>query len=414
MQPILYDGRPSLFLRDPLQLTDTTIVVPYVLGPMLALLDGSHDIEAARAALVVQYGMDFGREPLDKLVSALDEAMLLDNDRSKVATAAALQAYRSAACRPPSLAGTGYPDSASELAALLDGHLAEADADEVGSAGDGDNAVAGSCMGAAAGGGARGPIRGLISPHIDYHRGGLTYAKVWRRAAEAARDADLVVMLGTDHNGRSGSITLTRQNYSTPYGTMPTDTDVVEALALALGEGACFDAELNHRAEHSVELSTVWLHHMRGAEPVPIVPVLCGSFGQFVEDTTGPEGDETVERFVDALRPILSGRRAIVVASADLSHVGPAFGGDPVSGSGGAMLRMADGRLLSPVLAGNAPGFFEVVRATGDRTNVCGIPPIYLMLRLLDGADGELVAYDTCPADDQGSSLVSVCGALLR
>ena len=36
-----------------------------------------------------------------------------------------------------------------------------------------------------------GTIRGLVSPHIDYQRGGLVYAQVWRAAAQAAREAEL-------------------------------------------------------------------------------------------------------------------------------------------------------------------------------------------------------------------------------
>ncbi|MGD1995059.1 MAG: hypothetical protein PVI59_17850, partial [Anaerolineae bacterium] len=49
-----------------------------------------------------------------------------------------------------------------------------------------------------------------------------------------------------------------------------------------------------------------------------------------------------------------------------------------------------------------------------DQYNVCGLPPIYLMLRALGSVTGELVAYDQCPADEEGTSLVSICGVLFR
>jgi hypothetical protein len=63
--------------------------------------------------------------------------------------------------------------------------------------------------------------------------------------------------------------------------------------------------------------------------------------------------------------------------------------------------------------AGDAAGFFEAIHRDGGRYNVCGLPPIYLMLRALEPARGELVAYDQCPADEEGTSFVSICGVLL-
>ncbi len=49
-----------------------------------------------------------------------------------------------------------------------------------------------------------------------------------------------------------------------------------------------------------------------------------------------------------------------------------------------------------------------------DRNNVCGLPPIYLALRLLGETAGETVAYDQCPADEENTSWVSVAGMVWR
>ncbi len=137
-----------------------------------------------------------------------------------------------------------------------------------------------------------GPI-GLLSPHIDYGRGGEVYAQIWKRAALAAREAELVILLGTDHYG-SDLFSLTRQNYATPYGVLPTDTEIVDRLAAAIGEDAAYAGELRHRGEHSLELVAVWLHHMRAGKPVPLVPILTGSFHPFMEDGIEPQDDETI------------------------------------------------------------------------------------------------------------------------
>jgi len=78
-----------------------------------------------------------------------------------------------------------------------------------------------------------------------------------------------------------------------------------------------------------------------------------------------------------------------------------------------AHLKAADDALLAHICTGDADGFFDAIRRVGDRNNVCGLPPIYLMLRLLPGTQGEVVAYDRCPADANGTSLVSICGVTI-
>jgi AmmeMemoRadiSam system protein B len=207
---------------------------------------------------------------------------------------------------------------------------------------------------------------------------------------------------------------LTRQNYATPYGLLPTDTAVVDALADAIGEELAFGEELHHRGEHSIELAAVWLHHMRGGEPVPLVPILTGSFYRFVLGEAAPADDPTLTRFVPALRAALQGRAAVVVAAGDLAHIGPAFDGRPVNSYGKAQLKRDDEQLIETICDGDAETFFLTIQAEGDRRNVCGLPPIYLALQALGNTRGELIGYDRCPADDNDTSFVSICGIVLE
>ena len=76
----------------------------------------------------------------------------------------------------------------------------------------------------------------------------------------------------------------------------------------------------------------------------------------------------------------MRGRNAIVVAAADLAHVGPAFSGSPVTAEGKASLRWADEAILRAMAAGSPAGFFGELKAVKDDNNVCGLPPIYLSL----------------------------------
>lgn len=392
VRPVVQGGRVSLLLRDPLQLTEDSLVIPQHLAPLLALCDGTRDVDGLRASLAVRFGMRIGLDVLAQIISAFDRALLLDNEHFARARERALAEYRQAPFRPPTLAGRSYPADADELRRALEGYL---------------NTVQDGHPGFDDG-------RGLVSPHIDYARGGSVYARVWKRAEEMVRQAELAVVLGTDHFGQDGGLALTRQHYATPLGLLPTAVDVVDALAGAVGADVAFVDELHHRSEHSVELAAVWLQHMRRERPCQVVPILCGSFGHFVRGEGEPARSPAIDALVDALRQALDGRRAIVVAAADLAHVGPAFGGQPLGLMERARLQAADEKLIGRMCAGDAEGFFEAIRRDEDRYNVCGLPPIYLALRVLSPAQGEQVAYDRCPADANGASVVSVCGVLFK
>jgi AmmeMemoRadiSam system protein B len=188
----------------------------------------------------------------------------------------------------------------------------------------------------------------------------------------------------------------------------------VDAIAEAMGTDTAYAGELHHLHEHSIELAAVWLHYIRDEEPCEIVPVLCGSFERFVQGEAQPDTDATLNAFLSACRQALSGRQVLIVAAADLAHIGPAFGGAPVGLIERARLQTADDEIMERVCAGDAEGLFEAIQREHDRFNVCGLPPIYLALRLLRPVQGERVAYLRCPADEAGTSLVSICGIVFR
>lgn len=397
VRPFHDGGRSLLLLRDPLRLSDLTVVMPQALAPLLAMLDGSRAVDELRAALLVRTGLDVPQEVIHQLLEHLDNALLLDNERYARSYQQAVQHYRTAPAREMALAGDGYPAEPDALRRLLDGYLAAVD-------GDGISSVTGDA------------IVGLISPHIDYQRGGPTYARVWKAAAAAVRAAELVIIFGTDHNGHHSLITPTRQNYATPYGVLPTAREVVDALAAAVGEETAFSEEINHRGEHSIELAAVWLHHMRAGEPCALVPILCGSFHRFIEDGRSPAEDATLNAALDVLRATAAGRRTLVVAAADLAHVGPAFGDPfPIDYVRYLRLQAADEMLIQTILRADAEAFYQMVAREGNQRNICGVPPIYMTLRMLaEGSAGILTGYERCPADTRNTSFVSICGVVFH
>ncbi len=390
-RPLIHEGRPMFLLRDPLQLTEYILLVPQQLAPVLALCDGTRENARTLAlGFALRFGVMIDESVIDQLLAALDEALLLDNDRYHQARSRATDEYRRSPYRPPALAGKAYPEDAADLRRMLGGFVEELET--VPQPFDG---------------------RGVISPHIDYARGGPVYARVWKAAEKSAREADLVVVFGTDHYGGDSKVTLTRQNYATPFGVLPTALAIVDALAAVVGEDTAFEGEFRHRSEHSIELAAVWLHYIRGEQAVEMVPILCGSFARFIQAGENPESDAQINTMLEVLEETTAGRRVMIVAAADLAHIGPAFGGEAVDARAREELKESDEELIEFMSAGDAAGFFDAIKRVEDRNNVCGVSPIYLALRMLAGARGQSVAYDRCPADPNLTSFVSVCGVVL-
>lgn len=225
------------------------------------------------------------------------------------------------------------------------------------------------------------------------------------------REAELVILLGTDHYG-DDLFTLTRQQYATPYGLLATHQPIINDLVTVLGEEAAFAGELRHRSEHSLELVTVWLQHLRGGIPVPTVPILVGSLRMAMRNGHEPTAEKNIAGVLDVLRSACADQRTLIVASGDLSHVGPAFGGSALIERGKAEIKAADYQLLKHMRSGDSPAFFQTIRSIENRHNVCGVTPIYLTMQTLGPIKGEQFGYAICPADRHATSIVTVAGVV--
>jgi hypothetical protein len=388
VQRIEHQGQPVFLMQDGLRLTDAAIVLPQALGPFAMLCDGQHTLPEMQVALDMQYGLRLSTAIMQDMIAQFDNALLLDSEKFQQARQQAIKDYRSAPHRTPALAGAAYPAQPKALRTLLDGYLAQVDEVTLSPAGS----------------------RGIASPHIDYPRGGPVYAHVWASAAEAVREAELIIVFGTDHNGDFGRLTLTPQHYATPLGTMPTDQTVVNKLVDILGPEAAFTEELHHRGEHSIELVLVWLQHMRQANPCPMVPILTGSFHHYMTGDADIAAEQKFTDVIAALRDEMKQRRTVVVASGDLAHMGPAFGEAPLSPADHAQMVVDDEAMLANLCQGEARGYLEYMKGGPYARNVCGLAPFYFTLSLLGKTSGQTLAYNRCPADEHNTSYVSVAG----
>ena len=380
--PTTLRGQQVFCLRDPLHYTDAIVSVPPQTAAILPLFDGRHSLLDIQEAFARRFGALLFREQLQQVIQSLDECLLLESPRFTSHREAVEADFRRAPRRPARLAGSAYASDPEALRRELDGYFVAKD-------GPKDTPPTPAAA----------RLRGLVVPHIDFARGGPCYAWGYRELA-GALPVDRWIVFGTSHASIARPFALTRKAFETPLGPVDVDAEFLEALLAKVGR-AYLDDEFAHRGEHSIEFQAVFLRHATPVhQPVRMVPILCGSFHGFVEERRPPQAADAVEEFLGALRETLAelDRRTVVIASADLAHVGPQFGASrPLTPGQLREVEEADRRMLSFVEAGEAEGFFRDVARDGDRRNICGLPPIYAALRALETRQGRLLRYGQWP-----------------
>lgn len=373
-------GGRALLLRDPEGIAPSPVVVPVELAPILARFDGVRSAAtiAAEATRATGRAVDAGL--VAALAAELDAAGMLDSASFRARRRVVVEAFAAAEVRPAQHAGGAYPGEAAALRRYIEDEcLAQAPARPATSA-----------------------LVGLAAPHMDLWRAAVGYGHAYRALAEALPEGvDTVILLGTSHAPMRRPFAVCPKSFATPLGALEPDREAITALERASRFDARADEYL-HKNEHSLELQAVFLRHAiearsssADAPPLRIVPILCG-LGEAQASGRDPALDADVESFLAALGDLVERRRGrvLVVAGADLAHVGPRFGdAGPLDDRGRERLAARDGESIALALAGDAPGFFTQVQADLDTRRVCGLGPMYTMLRVLPATKGAKLSY---------------------
>lgn len=222
----------------------------------------------------------------------------------------------------------------------------------------------------------------LISPHAGYGFSGRTAAEGYVALRDERFDA-FVVVSPSHREYFDGISVYPGKAYSTPLGDLPVDDEL--RTALAEGGGPVAISGAGHGREHAVEVQLPFILELFG--PVPFLPVVMGDQRRLHCDHLGRE-----------LARILSGRRALIVASTDLSHYHP----DPVA-------REIDGRFLELLGRFDHDGLMDGLEA--GTLEACGGGPAVAALSAaarLGARSVEIRHYAT--SGDAGSDPSSVVG----
>jgi AmmeMemoRadiSam system protein B len=388
-------------LRDPAGISDKLVFLPLNLYFIVSLFDGERSILDIQAAYTRQFGDILFSDKIRQIIEQLDGCLFLESDRFREARRKAVEEFRNAPFRPATHAGTAYPKEPGELRAQL-----KALFDGLGDGGRGEFA-------AGKGNGKR--LAGLIAPHIDVRRGGACFASSYAELARGGR-AETYVVFGISHVPTARRFVLTDKDFETPLGTIPADRGFIERLAGRLsGRGGFdfFEDELVHLYEHSIEFQALFLRYLFTPETgIRIVPILCSSRDEPLRGGS-PRDDPEFSEFLAALKTELAamGDRACCIAGVDLSHLGRRFGQDfTMTPDFLKTAEAEDMAMIERILERDAEGFFRLILEEKDRRNVCGVPAIYALLRILDAGKSRLIRYDQA-VDPSTQSVVTFMGA---
>lgn len=261
--------------------------------------------------------------------------------------------------------------------------------------------------------------RAIVAPHIDYPRGWINYGGIYGRLRVVDRP-DRVIILGTNHFGQATGVCGCDKGFETPFGLCPVDRVFMEKLAEKLGSEnttKLFENRFDHEREHSIELQIPWIQHCLGADDQG---KFCPVFGVLVHDPAVNNGESYdgkglgLQEFVDAMRATLAevGGKTLIVSSADLSHVGPAFGDNVKMAEEGDgeefRKRVADhDREMLEHVRNNRPADLVASMAWQQNpTRWCSVGNLVATLQIIEPEKIELFSY-AAAMDQQGMSMVS-------
>ncbi len=394
--PAEFSGQKMVGLRDPLNLSGRIIFLPYPAFFIVSLFDGQNSFLDIQERFMRQFGELLFQERIQELANQLEEHFLLDSERFRRMEREIVEAFKAAPTRPLALSGEAYEVDPASLKKMVHSFFTPPEG-----------------PGLPAHGPSSQEVLGIIAPHIDFRRGGNCYA--WaHKAIRDSSSADLFIIFGTAHSPVASPFVLTRKDFETPWGPVKTDQEFLAEL-----EAGCpFDLyadEFVQKGEHAIELQLIFLRALwERQDPFEIIPVLCGSFHEAILKDQSPMELPGVRPFIKSMKKAMadSQKRICLLASADLAHVGLRFGdGEAPNRFSLQSLAEEDRRMLRPAQEVDAEKFYEFIRRERDQRRICGLPPIYTFLHLLEGRarKGELLNYGQS-MDESTQSAVTFAG----
>lgn len=265
--------------------------------------------------------------------------------------------------RKPVVAGQFYPESPSQLKAMIKGLVDE-------------QAV-------------REEVIGLVSPHAGYIYSGPVAGAVFSKI----EFKDTFIIIGPNHTGRGKPLSImTEGTWKTPLGEVELDSELGKKI-LAISSHLEED-KAAHLSEHSIEVQLPFLQYFR--RDIKLVPIMLAF-------STGAVFKEIGREIARAIREL--NQEVVIIASSDMTHYEPQ-----------ESARRKDSEAIEAILELNED---ELLRRV-DESNIsmCGYAPTVVLIsaaKELGVGSAELVRYQTS-GDTTGdySSVVGYAGIIIK
>ncbi|MEF3279483.1 MAG: AmmeMemoRadiSam system protein B [Elusimicrobiota bacterium] len=376
-----------ILIRDKEGLTDKSLIMPFEMLIIIGMFDGNTSIKDIQTEIMKETKTLLPESELIHIVKELDDAYFLENERSKELREKIISEFKNSNVRKPIHSGLSYPKEILELTSFMSKFYRIEKITPIS------------------------PVTGAISPHIDFHRGGRVYAATYAKLNNSIKP-EVIIAFGTSHRGGNSPFILTPKKYETPYGLIEVDKEIYDKFKEILWYDP--DAEeYYHKNEHSLEFQAVWLKYIWREETPKWIPILTSNFERFASDSP-PSKIETVEKLFketeNFIKELAKNKKVLILAGADLSHVGPRFG-DPIEITPQlkSEIEKKDKEKIDKILNLDPDGFYMSVMSEKNATNICGLSAIYSALRMIKALNPnskpELLDYSQ--ADDPFGGFVS-------
>jgi AmmeMemoRadiSam system protein B len=390
VMPSPVEEQPGLMLRDPFLYTPSVLVIPPMLIPALAFLDGEKTGAELEEFLHARHGKHAAQGLGEHIVATLREQGFLVTDEFFAMRDARHEDFRGMTERRPAYAGSAYPDEVDQLRQKFAGYLADAPVLRDHSTGNGASKLPNGLI-------------GLAAPHVSPGGGWRSYGAAYSRLPGVPADKTFVV-LGTSHYGEPEKFGLTHKPFLTPYGSLPVDTALVDWIERRAPDVVIME-DYCHAVEHSIEFQCVFLQHVFGPS-VRILPILCGSYWESLKTGKPPESNASIERFLDTLGELaeMEASRLFWILGVDMAHIGQRYGDEDAVRAGEGRMEEVQARdlaRLDRICAGDPEGFFGLVHPDQDSLRWCGYSAYYTFLKALPKMRGQTLHYEQWNIDEE-------------
>lgn len=259
---------------------------------------------------------------------------------------------------------------------------------------------------------------GVIAPHLDLSLEDYSH-RVYAAAYNSIKDteADTYIIFGTSHFAFSAYYMFTEKPYSTPLGNLEIDSKLLKTIfersAIAFGDNYLNLIKIRqideqaHRWEHSIEYAAVMLSYINRGRNIKILPILVGSFYEFLVTKKQPLEDKLINNFLEIVRDVAAetDKKICWISSVDFSHIGLKFGDDFDALDKLEECGYEDKISIASITGLKPTEFFEKAIFDQDKWRICGLSPIYSQMIAMQPNSAKLLDYNQWYEKDTKSAV---------